>query len=34
VWARVTRPPVPLVYLDINHYINLAKLNTEVPPGA
>lgn len=25
VWARVTRPPVPLVYLDLNHYINLAK---------
>lgn len=27
VWARVTRPPVPLVYLDLNHYINLAKAN-------
>lgn len=25
VWARVTRPPVPLVYLDLNHYIQLAK---------
>jgi len=27
VWARVTRPLVPLVYLDLNHYINLAKAN-------
>lgn len=25
MWARVTRPPVPLVYLDLNHYIQLAK---------
>ncbi|MDO9455247.1 hypothetical protein [Nocardioides sp.] len=25
VWASVTRPPVPLVYLDLNHYIGLAK---------
>lgn len=25
VWARVTRPPMPLVYLDLNHYIELAK---------
>ncbi|MEU8076027.1 hypothetical protein AB0B31_11295 [Catellatospora citrea] len=25
VWAGVTRPPVPLVYLDLNHYIQLAK---------
>lgn len=25
VWASVTRPPVPLVYLDLNHYIELAK---------
>lgn len=25
VWARVLRPSVPLVYLDLNHYINLAK---------
>ncbi|WP_144127962.1 hypothetical protein [Catellatospora sichuanensis] len=25
VWASVTRPPVPLVYLDLNHYIQLAK---------
>lgn len=25
VWADVTRPPVPLVYLDLNHYIQLAK---------
>lgn len=25
VWARVTRPPVPLVYFDLNHYIQLAK---------
>lgn len=25
VWASVTRPPVPLVYLDLNHYIEMAK---------
>jgi hypothetical protein len=25
VWAGITRPPVPLVYLDLNHYIQLAK---------
>lgn len=25
VWASVTRSPVPLVYLDLNHYIQLAK---------
>lgn len=25
VWASVNRPPVPLVYLDLNHYIQLAK---------
>ena len=25
VWASITRPPVPLVYLDLNHYIQLAK---------
>jgi hypothetical protein len=25
VWARVTRPPIPLVYLDLNHYIQLAR---------
>lgn len=25
VWANVLRPPVPLVYLDLNHYIQLAK---------
>lgn len=25
VWASVTRPQVPLVYLDLNHYIQLAK---------
>lgn len=25
VWASVTRPSVPLVYLDLNHYIQLAK---------
>lgn len=25
VWASVTRPPIPLVYLDLNHYIQLAK---------
>lgn len=25
VWANVSRPPVPLVYLDLNHYIQLAK---------
>ncbi|GIE14191.1 hypothetical protein [Paractinoplanes ferrugineus] len=25
VWAGVTRPPVPLVYFDLNHYIQLAK---------
>ncbi|QIX27060.1 hypothetical protein ncot_10980 [Nocardioides sp. JQ2195] len=25
VWARVTRPAQPLVYLDLNHYIQLAK---------
>ena len=25
VWARVLRPSIPLVYLDLNHYINLAK---------
>jgi hypothetical protein len=25
VWADITRPSVPLVYLDLNHYIQLAK---------
>lgn len=25
VWASVTRPPIPLVYLDLNHYIEMAK---------
>lgn len=25
MWAAITRPPVPLVYLDLNHYIQLAK---------
>lgn len=25
VWANVLRPAVPLVYLDLNHYIQLAK---------
>ena len=25
VWARVLHPSVPLVYLDLNHYINLAR---------
>lgn len=25
VWAGVTRPPIPLVYLDLNHFIQLAK---------
>jgi hypothetical protein len=25
VWASVTRPQVPLVYFDLNHYIQLAK---------
>lgn len=25
VWAGITRSPVPLVYLDLNHYIQLAK---------
>jgi hypothetical protein len=25
VWAGVTRPAAPLVYLDLNHYIQLAK---------
>ena len=25
VWADITRPPVPLVYLDLNHYIQLTK---------
>lgn len=27
VWARVMRPSVPLVYLDLNHFIYLAKVN-------
>src|SRR5258708_4515831 len=26
-WAGGTRPPVPLVYFDLNHYIQLAKAN-------
>ncbi|WP_270887100.1 hypothetical protein [Pedococcus sp. 5OH_020] len=25
VWARVLRPAIPMVYLDLNHYINLAR---------
>lgn len=29
IWARVMRPPVPLVYLDLNHFIYLAKVNIE-----
>lgn len=28
VWARVMRPRVPLVYLDMNHLIGLAKVKT------
>lgn len=35
VWANVTRPPVPLVYLDLNHYIGLARANlaAKAAPG-
>ena len=25
VWARVLRPVIPMVYLDLNHYIYLAR---------
>jgi hypothetical protein len=35
VWARVRRPAMPLVYLDLNHYINIAKaLKAEVPAAS
>jgi hypothetical protein len=30
VWARVMRPPIPLVYLDLNHFIYLAKTNVGI----
>lgn len=34
VRARVARPQVPIVYLDLNHFINLAKaLEGKAPPG-
>lgn len=29
VWARVMRPLVPIVYLDLNHFINLSKANID-----
>jgi len=31
VWARVMRPPVPLVYLDLNHIVAMAKVHTRHP---
>jgi hypothetical protein len=34
VWARVLRPAVPLVYLDLNHYINFAKALKGEEPAA
>jgi hypothetical protein len=36
VWARVMRPRVPIVYLDLNHFINLSKAKIDpdiAPPG-
>lgn len=32
VWARVMRPLVPIVYLDLNHFINLSK--AQIDPDA
>lgn len=29
VWARVLRPGMPLVYLDLNHYIYLAQASKQ-----
>ena len=29
VWARVLRPQIPLIYLDLNHLIYLAKANVD-----
>ena len=34
VWARVLRPATPLVYLDLNHYINIAKALKGEDPAA
>jgi hypothetical protein len=34
VWARVLRPAMPLVYLDLNHYINIAKALKGEDPAA
>src|SRR4051812_8966714 len=31
LWARVMRPRVPLVYLDLNHIIAMAKVCTQHP---
>lgn len=31
VWARVVRPNVPIVYLDLNHFIFMARANTGDP---
>lgn len=36
VWARVMRPRIPLVYLDLNHFIFLARAKADdptTPPG-
>jgi hypothetical protein len=33
VWARVMRPRTPLVYLDFNHLIYLARVNSGEKPG-
>ncbi|MFI5590029.1 hypothetical protein ACIA5G_33630 [Amycolatopsis sp. NPDC051758] len=31
VWARVMRPKIPLVYLDLNHIIGMARVQTQHP---
>ncbi|WP_150244142.1 hypothetical protein [Nocardiopsis quinghaiensis] len=28
VWARVMRPRVPIIYIDMNHFIGMARANT------
>ncbi|MFD4637392.1 hypothetical protein ACFWN2_08770 [Lentzea sp. NPDC058436] len=31
VWAQVMRPKIPLVYLDLNHIVAMARVRTGHP---
>ncbi len=34
VWPHLVRPAVPLLYLDLNHFINLARARQSLEPVA